>query len=1152
MHFFTNGKTPCLGDMPKLWMCMKLTVFLTLLACLEVSASALAQRVTLNVKNASLIEVFDEIRKQSDVDFVYRTTQIKQAKVINIQVRRMPLEEVLDLIFKEQPLAYSIQNKTIVVKEKASTLPSGKDKPEAANNGVQQQSVTGLVRDSLGNALPGVSVLIKGTNRGATTNSEGRYLIQASPGDVLVFSFIGYQKLEVVLSDQQTVDVALHTVESELDQVVVVGYGVQRKRDLTGSVSQISGEDLKNMPVRNATEALQGQSSGVLVTSTGGSPGTPPAVRIRGIGTVNDNNPLYVVDGLPQNDIGWLNPNDIVSMEVLKDASATAIYGSRAANGVIMVTTAKGNQSGSELTNQLSFDSYVGFQNPVKTYTMMNAAEFMDYKNLANTNAGLAPYFSEENKAEVLQFLRANTGSEEGTDWWKEINNKNALIHHYNVAISGGLKDLAYRTSLSYMDQEGIINGSNYDRLSWRTNFDHNLRKWLTLSGNINIINEGRGNVLENSPGFNTAFIAFVADPISPVYRTNLVDVPDFLRPSLFLDRIDQNNPWSLYGPIIMTNKENPVAQTDIYSNNRWKGTAIKGGGSLDIRFTEWLKFRSNFGVDLGRGTSDSFSPEYYLDGDQFNVDATVGKWYEKSNYYVWENTLTFEKRFEQHHLSALVGTSAEEWYNESTSASRQGLVSNDPSQWIIDAGTINPQAAGSKWETALNSYFSRIFYSYKDRYMVTANLRYDGSSNFAEGEKWGAFPSVSAGWNFSEEGFAEQWSWLNRGKLRASWGKIGNQNISRGAYLTTFSGNMGYYLFGPRNPQLIGGSNYIGNAGIRWEQTEQIDIGLDLAFLNNKLNLVIDAYEKTTDGMLLNVPLPAYLGFPNSPWSNAGSVRNRGLDFDVSYRNKIGEFGYSVAANFSTFKNKVLSLGGGEPITGGGWISYTTTLTEENMPIGYFYGFKTDGIFQSQQEVDSYYQEGARPGDLRFADVNNDGLINNADRTNLGDPFPDLTYGMRLGAEYKNFDFQALMQGTLGNKIMNIAKIDMKSGVGWYNAPRELLEEAWSPTNPSNTQFAINASNQNNLQISDWLVENGSYLRVKSIQLGYTLPTSLLSKNNIQRIRIWAGAYNLFTFTNYSGLDPEIGSGSPLSMGVDQGYYPQSKSFMFGVNANF
>lgn len=1115
-----------------------------LLAKKGVGQSIYTDKITFS-HQGSLEEGLLKIEQQSSYRFAYKVQEVNRYKHVVVPIGRHSISGILNLLVHNTPLTYQQQGKYILLRKNRDQLTT-----EIENQ--QDVTIKGKVLDEAHQPLMGVSIKVKGTATVTRTDHNGNFVITAPNNAQLIVSYVGYNTQEISVQNRNEINVVLQPIQEALDEVVVVGYGTQRKRDLTGAVTQVSGNDLRNMPIRNATEAIQGQTAGVQVTSTGGSPGTPPAVRIRGIGTVNDNNPLYVVDGLPQNDIGWLNPNDIVSLEVLKDASATAIYGSRAANGVIMVTTAKGNQEGDQLNNQLSFDSYIGFQNPIKTYDMMNAAEFMDYKNLANTNAGLDPYFSEENKAEVLTFLRANTGSEEGTNWWKEINNKNALVQSYDVAISGGVKDLAYRTSLNYMDQEGIINGSDYDRISWRTNFNHNLRSWLKLSGNIGIINEGRGNVLENSPGFNTAFIAFVADPISPVYRTGLTDVPAFLRPGLFLDRIDQNNPWSFYSPILMTNKENPVAQTNIYKNNRWKGTAIKGGGAIDIRFVEWLKFRSNLGVDLGRSTSDYFSPKYYLDGDQFNVDATVSKSNAKTDYYVWENTLTFEKQFADHHVSVLVGTSAEQWKSESSSASKQGLVSNDPSQWIIDAGTINPQASGTKWEMALNSYFSRVFYSYKNRYMLTANFRYDGSSNFGENEKWGAFPSLSAGWNFSEEAFSKQWSWLSTGKLRASWGKIGNQNISRGAYLTTFSGNMGYYLFGPRNPQLIGGSNYIGNERLKWEQTEQLDIGLDMAFLNNKLSLTIDAYRKTTEGMLLNVPLPAYLGFPNSPWSNAGGVRNSGLEFDLSYHNKVGEFGYSIAANAATFKNKVLSLGGGEPITGGGWISYTTTLTEEGMPIGYFYGFKTNGIFQSQQEADSYIQEGARPGDLRFVDINNDGIINNADRTNLGDPFPDLTYGLRLGADYKHFDLQVLMQGTLGNKIMNIAKIDMKSGVGWYNAPRELLAEAWSPSNPSNTQFAINASNQNNLQISDWLVENGSYLRVKSLQLGYTLPTALLSKAKIHRIRIWAGAYNLFTFTKYGGLDPEIGSGSPLSMGVDQGYYPPAKSFMFGINANF
>lgn len=1110
---------------------------------------SVAQTITLQVKNKSLADVMKSIQEQTGHPYFFSGRELAELSV-SASLRGADLHTTMESLLGEQPLEWSLKGNTIVIKQSQPIL----DLAVPTSSKSQQYVLRGEVTNTSGEPLTGVTVRLEASDQATSTDREGRFMIETNVSEtILRFSLLGYRPEERKISGaSDTLHIQLQEIQSDLEEVVVVGYGTQRKRDLTGAVSKVDGDDLKNMPIRNATEGLQGQAAGVQVTSSGGSPGTPPAVRIRGIGTVNDNNPLYVVDGLPQSDIGWLNPNDIVSMEVLKDASATAIYGSRAANGVIMVSTAKGSQRSGTLHNLVSFDSYMGFQNPIKTYDMMNAEEFMDYKNLANTNAGLDPYFSTEDKADVLKFLSTNTGSTEGTNWWEEVNKPNARVQNYDFAISGGIEGLAYRTSLSYMDQEGIINGSDYDRLSWRTNLNHDVRDWLSISANVGLISEGRGNVLEGSPGFNTAFIAFVADPISPVYRNNLTDVPDFLSDALFLDRIEANNHWSFYSPILMTNKENPVTQTEIYKNNRWKGLAVKGGGAVDIQLMPELKFRSNLGIDLSRGVSNSFQPQYYLNGNQFNNDATVGASNSLTNYYVWENTLTFEKEIEDHNFSIMVGTSAEQWKGESSAASKQGLVSNDPSQWIIDAGSINPQASGSKWENALNSYFGRVFYSYKDRYLLTANLRYDGSSNFGTGHKWGVFPSLSAGWNFSEEAFMEAASWLSAGKLRASWGMIGNQNISSGAYLTTYSGNMGYYLFGPRNPQLIGGSNYIGNPLIQWEQTEQLDLGLELAFLSHRLQFNFDYYQKTTDGMLLNVPLPAYLGFPNNPWSNAGGVRNSGLEFDVSYRDRIGDWGYSVAANASTVKNKVLSLGGGEPITGGGWISYTTTLTEEGMPIGYFYGLQTDGIFQNQQEVDAYVQEGARPGDLRYVDNNQDGVIDNLDRTLIGSPFPDLIFGFRFGVDYKGFDLQILGQGSLGNDIMNIAKIDMKSGVGWYNAPRELLEEAWSETNPSQSQFRISANNQNNLQISDWLVEDGSYLRIKSLQLGYSLPKDLIPGLQLERLRVWAGAYNLITWTKYSGLDPEIGSGSPLSMGVDQGYYPVAKSYMFGVNLSF
>ncbi|WP_418894768.1 SusC/RagA family TonB-linked outer membrane protein [Limibacterium fermenti] len=1031
----------------------------------------------------------------------------------------------------------------------------------------QAVTVKGTVTDAKGEPLIGVSVKIQETGAGTVTDAEGDFILpNVSPNAVLEVSYVGMLSQTIALNGKTTVNIVLQEDTEALEEVVVVGYGSMKKSDLTGALSQVSGDDLKNLPVRSIADALQGKTAGVTVTSTGGSPGTPPTVRVRGVGTVNNNNPLYIVDGLPQTDIGWLNPNNIASMEILKDASATAIYGSRAANGVIIISTNRG-ESGESKT-RITLDAYYGVQNPIKTYDVMNASEFIDYKNLANTNAGNAPFYTDDQKNKILQFLKENTGSEEGTNWWKEINHKNAPVQNYDLSISGSANNLAYHTNLGYMKQDGIINGSDFDRISWLTNIDHQMYKWLKMAGNIGVIKQSRRNVTENSPGFNTSFIAFTADPISPVYRKGLKNIPDFLESSFFMDQVDPNDRYSWYSPILLTNKENPVAQTDIRKDNVWNDLSLKGGLNFEASLTSWLKFKTSVGVDLYRGGSDGFNPKFYLDGDQFANDATVSKNYSNSDYWVWDNTLTFNKTFGEHTLLAMIGTSAEETKSEATSASRQGLVSNDEAQRILDAASKNPAASGWKSESALQSLFTRLFYSYKDRYLFTANIRRDGSSNFGPGYKWGTFPSFSAGWNFSEESFLNNLDWLSNGKLRASWGQIGNQAIydindasnRGGAYQSTFTGNWGYYLFGSNfNSQLMGGNNLMGNSNVKWETTEQFDIGLDLGFFKNTLNLNIDYFQKKTKDMLLKVPLPSYLGFPNNPWVNAGSIRNKGWEIDVKYRNSIQDFNYSLGANLFTFNNEVLSLGGGEPLYGGGWITVTTTKTEEGKPIGYFYGLKTDGIFQNEAEIKAYknkegglIQSTARPGDLKFLDLNGDGAINANDRTNIGNPFPKMSYGFNIAADYKGFDLSLLFQGTYGNKIMNAKKIDMNSGVGWYNAPKDLMKKAWSPTNSTNEQFQINTDNTNNLQVSDWLVEDGSYLRLKNIQLGYSLPQSILSHYNIASIRIWVGAYNLLTFTKYTGLDPEIGNSNPLNNGVDDGYYPQSATYMMGINLAF
>lgn len=1137
---------------------MRMTLLLLFVLTFQLQAEHIYSqetKISLNLKNSTVEKVLQTIEEKSDYYFLYNNRLIDVDRKVSVRVRNTSISDVLDELFESENVYYEVKESQIILspKEMYSQI-------SAVINAVQQQkkNITGTIVDAAGVPVIGANIIEAGTTNGTITDVDGNFSLNVEENATIRVSYIGYLDQQLNTSNQQSFNITLIEDTQALDELVVVGYGTMRKSDLTGALSQVSGEDLKNLPVRSVADALQGRTAGVMVTSTGGSPGTPPAVRVRGVGTVNNNNPLYVVDGLPQTDIGWLSTNNIASMEILKDASATAIYGSRAANGVILISTNRGK---TDEKTTITFDTYYGVQNPIKVYDMMNASQFMDYKNLANTNAGNSPFFSETQKSEILQFLRSNFGSDQGTNWWKEVNHKNAAVQNYDISISGGSNSLSYHTNFSYMDQQGIIKGSDFERISWLTNIDNKINKWLQLSSNFGIIRQSRRNVLEESPGFNTAFIAFVADPISPVYRTGLTNIPSFLESSLFMNEIEPNNEYSWFAPIIYTNKENPVSQTRIREDNIWKDIAAKGGVTLKVDLLSSLTYNSRFNIDLYRGGSDGFTPKYYLDGEQFAVDATVSKYYQNSDYWVWDNTLTYSKNFNnRHQLTAMVGTSAEETKSEATSASRQGLVNNNLAQRILNAASKNPAASGWKSESAMQSVFTRIFYSYDNKYLFTANIRRDGSSNFGSGYKWGTFPSFSLGWNFSEENFMSSFEELSLGKLRLSWGEIGNQAIGGGAYLSTYTGNWGYYLYGTNlTPQLFGGNNQMGNPEVQWETTEQLDLGVDLGFFNNSLSLNVDYFVKKTKDMLLQVPLPSYLGFPNNPWVNAGSIENKGLEIDMKYRNSVNDFNYSVGANLFTFKNEVISLGGGEPLYGGGWITVTTTKTEVGKPIGFFYGLKTDGIFQSAAEVQNYknsegglIQPTARPGDLRFVDIDGDGIVNANDRTDIGNPFPKFSYGFNFAFDYKGFDLQALFQGTYGNKIMNAKKIDMNSGVGWYNAPADLLEKAWSPTNPTNEQFQINTDNTNNLQVSDWLVEDGSYLRLKNVQLGYSLPKNLFPENTVSNIRLWLGGYNLITFTKYSGLDPEIGRSAPLSNGVDDGYYPQAKTIMVGLNITF
>lgn len=1032
----------------------------------------------------------------------------------------------------------------------------------------QPYSVRGKITDDKGKDLPGVTVTIKGQPSGTSSDEKGFYELRLlSVPATLVFSNIGYQVIESTVNGSSELNITLKSVSAQLNDVVVIGYGTQKRVDVTGAIGSVTNKDIRNLPVRSAQEALQGKVAGVLVTQSSGSPGSLGVVRIRGIGSINgSSDPLYVVDGLPQSSVSWLNPNDIESMDVLKDASAAAIYGSRASNGVVMITTKK---AGTNEDLRVTFDSYTGIQSAWKRPHMLNASDFIQYKvraaQAAGTTAGLPTEFtSQAGIDQVLQFVKDNDGSAAGTDWWKQSTQSNALTQSYNIGVSGGTKKVALGSTLGYMKQQGLIAGSDYTRISWHNTMDMNISSRVKFSSNFNVIYEKRRNVDENNPYTGTIFQAMVADPITPVYRNHLVNVPAFY--SGLMTGYAADNPFSQYGGVIYSNKQNPVAEIERMKQSAFSGLSLKGGAALDVKILNPLSFRSSFGADITGGLTQGFLPSYFLTAFDQAALNTVSNSDSYSNYFVWTNTLTFDKTFGQHHLTVLAGQSAELTKGLANTASKQAIPNNNEDMRIINAGTLNPAATGYTYSSALNSYFGRINYVFANRYILAANIRRDGSSSFGEGHRWGTFPSVSAAWRLTQESFIKDagLSWLDDAKLRASYGLIGNQNVTSGAYLSTY-GTTGYYYFGDGSAASMGGgSTAVGNPDLQWETSKQTDIGLDFSLFKGMFIISADYFNKKVDDMLLQVPLPTTLGYPNSPYSNAGSMQNRGWEVSVTHNNNIGDLKIGVTANVSAFRNKVLSLGGGQPVYATAHLGETITKTEEGQPVGYYFGYQTDGIFQTQADVDKSAQKGlSAPGDLRFKDINGtdaagnvahgpDGVLNAADRTFIGNPWPKFTYGLTLNLAFKQFDCSAFFQGSQGNDVMDILRYDTEAGTGYYNAPAGFLQKAWNGPGTSNTNYKISQNAGLNTNVSSHFVENGSYMRLKNLQLGYNFPEAWLRAAHIPQLRFYVAAQNLFTVTKYTGLDPEMGSTDGKLMGIDQGYYPQTRTLMLGLNVKF
>ena len=1019
----------------------------------------------------------------------------------------------------------------------------------------QNSNITGRVVDTQGEPIIGATVMQEGTTNGVITNVDGEFVFSSSENVTLIISMIGFQTVTLKATQGQRLNVIMKEMSYELDGVVVIGYGSVAKKDLTGAVGVVSGKDLKDMPVSNINNVLQGKVPGMTVSSSSGTPGAGSVAHIRGIGSITGSTtPLYIVDGLPQDGIDYLNPNDIESIAVHKDASVAAIYGSRGSNGIIIVTTKSGSL---EKKTEVAYDGYVGWQAPWKRPYMLNAADYITYKNMAADNAGVdrLPAFStQENIDAVLNFVNKNSGPN-GTDWWKHITNDAAFMHNHNISISGGGKNVGILSSLSYTDQDGIVKGSSYERISWRNNFDMKISNRISLTANVGIIDEKRQLVDESGMATGTVYTAMGGDPITPVFRNNLVDVPDFLGD--IYNGYEPNNLYSQYAGFLFSNKRNPVGQIERMRQSTYETLFVKAGANLEVKLFNFLKFNSRFGMDLARSTTEGLQPKYFLNAFDKADENTVIANNSRNNYFVWEQTLTYDQTFGKFKVGALLGTSAEKTYVSIVNASIQGIINNDKDMAILNAGTINPSVSGYPYDNSMLSFFGRASLDYDSKYLLAVNLRRDGSSKFADGHKWGTFPSVSAAWRFSSEAFMKTaHSWLDDAKLRVSYGLIGNQNVPGGLNYSQYGSSIyDYYCFGsPTTPSIGSGVITVGNPVMEWETSKQFDLGLDLLLFNNSLEIVADYFRKDIDNMLMQEPLPTTLGFPMFPYSNVGSMRNTGWEFGITYRKAWSDFNFTASANISTYKNEVTSLGNGDAIYGHAFDNVTVlTKTEVGQPVGYFYGYATNGIFQNEEQVEgSAQRESAKPGDIRFKDLNSDDVLDEQDRTKIGDPWPDFVYGLSLGATWKGFDFNVFFQGSQGNDVLNMTLRDFESGTGTMNAREDFLNRAWNGEGSTDKYHRISAEQGQNSEISDYFVEDGSYLRLKNLQLGYNFCERLLKIKGISYLRLYVSAQNLFTLTKYSGLDPEIGSSNATLNGIDQGFYPQARIWTVGLNIKF
>jgi len=978
--------------------------------------------------------------------------------------------------------------------------------------------------------LPGVTVLVQGTNIGVVTDFDGNYEIDvASPDVILEFSYIGFITQKIPVNNRTTINVSLVDDLASLDEVVVVGYGTQRRQDVTGAISSIKADDIVTQGANTVEKALQGRVAGVQVESAGGNPGSGVRILIRGTGSFGNNNPLYIVDGVQVENINNLSPNDIASMDILKDASAAAIYGSRAANGVVLITTKTGKRG----ENRIDVSAYYGVQEIEDKLNVLNASEWASVSNAAHDNAGLSRLDIAQNP-ETLGV---------GTDWQDETY-RIAPMRNYNVAASGGAENYTYSLSGGYLDQEGIVKETGYDRWNLRLKTTFNKGK-LKIGETVLLSQEHWRNMAGGwgGQGGNPVGSAPKMIPVFDVYNEDAI-----------------GGYGGAFGPVV--NVANPLAQLNL-ENDEYETRKAIINVFAEFSITDNLKYKLNAGYTSTSGYNYTFINPYEVGSLFTNSDADLYEGRNETKNRLLEHTLSYDNSFGDHKIQALLGYTNQNTEYRQLSGSKSGMP---PGVKVLDGGTTNIASGSNAWENALISYFGRVIYSYDDRYILTGIIRRDGSSRFGKGNKYGNFPSIAVGWNLSNEDFFESAkSYIDLVKLRASYGVLGNQEFADYRFSPAINLNTNYVVGQEQHlwPGAIQTS--FATPDIKWETSKTLNIGADVGLFDRKLQLTADYFIKKNTDILLQVPIPLSTGASgDSPFINAGEITNKGFETSISYSNIINDFDYQITGTFSAIDNEVDQLGTGSQQIFGGQPTHhgsSATVTQAGLPVGAFYLIKTDGIFNSQEEIDAHSSNGeliqpiAQPGDVRFVDANNDGQIDESDRQFVGSPNPDFSFGLGGNVSWKGFDMNLFFQGTYGNKIYNGLRQDLEGMNLEYNYSKSTLN-AWSPENQNTSipRAVINDPNQN-ARTSERFLEDGSYLRLKTLQLGYSFPKEFLETMSVTNSRVYVSADNLLTITDYSGYNPDIGrAGSVLDRGVDFGHiaYPLAKTFMIGIDLTF